>query len=42
MRCVIVPCVITRGADFSGATLLLRELPELLCYLAGPSRAASV
>ena len=38
MRCAIVPCVITRGADFSGATLLLRVLPELLSYMAGVSR----
>ncbi|MCX6543457.1 MAG: HAD-IA family hydrolase [Acidobacteria bacterium] len=42
MPCVIVPCDVTRDTDFSGATLLLRELPELLSYLPGPSRGASV
>jgi HAD superfamily hydrolase (TIGR01509 family) len=42
MPCVIVPCDVTRGADFSAATLRLRELRELLSYLPGPSRAASV
>jgi len=41
MPCVIVPCAITRSGDFSCATLRLNELPELLSYLAGPSRTAS-
>jgi HAD superfamily hydrolase (TIGR01509 family) len=34
MRCVAIPCGVTRGHDFAGATLVLGGLPELLdCHL---------
>jgi hypothetical protein len=36
MRCVAIPCGETRHHDFSEATLVLRELPDLLrCSLFG-------
>lgn len=37
MRCVAIPCSVTRHHDFTGATLVLGGLPELLsCALLAP------
>jgi HAD superfamily hydrolase (TIGR01509 family) len=38
MRCAVIPCPSTLGQDFSGATVLLRDLPELVGWL-GPAGA---